>query len=106
MPPFLVQLLVENAVKYGVAPYEEGGDIALRLAVEDNALVVEVTNRGQIAPRPGTRSTGLGLANLRSRLALLFGPAASLTLADAGPDLVRARALVPARRATAATISS
>lgn len=106
VPPFLVQLLVENAVKYGVAPYEEGGDIALRLAVEDNALVVEVTNRGQIAPRPGTRSTGLGLANLRSRLALLFGPAASLTLTDAGPDLVRARALVPARRATAATISS
>ncbi|HLP07426.1 MAG TPA: histidine kinase, partial [Opitutaceae bacterium] len=44
VPPFLVQLLVENAVKYGVAPYEEGGDIALRLAVEDNALVVEVTN--------------------------------------------------------------
>lgn len=99
VPPFLVQILVENAVKYGVAPYEDGGDIALRIAVEPDALVVEVENRGQLGRQPAARSTGLGLANLRSRLALLFGSAATLTIANSDPEHVVARAVVPARRA-------
>jgi hypothetical protein len=95
VPPFLVQILAENAVKYGIAPYEDGGDIELRIATEADTLLVEITNRGQLGLRPGAESTGLGLANLRSRLALLFGPAATLTVENFGPDKVRARALVP-----------
>lgn len=105
VPPFLVQILVENAVKYGVAPYEEGGDIALRITVDSDTLVVEVVNRGQLGQQPAARSTGLGLANLRSRLALLFGPAATLAVANADANHVCARAVVPARRATNATPS-
>lgn len=103
VPPFLVQILVENAVKYGVAPYEDGGDITLRIAVAAGTLVVEVANRGQLGLQPAARSTGLGLANLRSRLALLFGPAATLSLVNADATHVLARAVVPARRAVPAT---
>lgn len=99
VPPFLVQILVENAVKYGVAPFEEGGDIELRIAIESDHLRVEVINRGQIGLPTHPTSTGLGLANVRSRLALLFGPAATLTVANSGPDHVSAQALVPARPA-------
>ena len=99
VPPFLVQILTENAVKYGVAPYEDGGDILLRIAVQSDSLVVEVRNRGVIGQQAPGKSTGLGLANLRSRLALLFGPAATLTVANDGPAQVLARAVVPAKRA-------
>ena len=99
VPPFLVQILTENAVKYGVAPYEDGGDILLRVAVQSDSLVVEVRNRGVIGQQAPGKSTGLGLANLRSRLALLFGPAATLTVANDGPAQVLARAVVPAKRA-------
>jgi LytS/YehU family sensor histidine kinase len=99
VPPFLVQILAENAVNYGVAPYEDGGDIQLRVAVDCDCLVVEVRNRGRLGQQPSGRSTGLGLANLRSRLALLFGPSATLTLANDGAAQVLARAVVPANRA-------
>lgn len=97
VPPFLVQILIENAVKYGVAPYEDGGDIALTIRVADERLLVEVTNRGQLGERRSPTSTGLGLTNLRSRLALLFGPAATLTVENAGPERVRAQVAVPRR---------
>jgi two-component system LytT family sensor kinase len=100
VPPFLVQILAENAVNYGVAPYEDGGDIQLHIAVRNDCLVVELRNRGQLGQKPSGKSTGLGLANLRSRLALLFGPAATLTVADDGPAQVLAHAVVPANRAT------
>jgi hypothetical protein len=99
VPPFLVQILAENAVNYGVAPYEDGGDIQLRVAVDCDCLAVEVRNRGRLGQQPSGRSTGLGLANLRSRLALLFGPSATLTLAHDGAAQVLARAVVPANRA-------
>ncbi|MEK0445223.1 MAG: hypothetical protein RLZZ399_544 [Verrucomicrobiota bacterium] len=98
VPPFLVQILAENAVHYGVAPYEDGGDIRLRITQQNGFLVVEVRNRGQLGQLPPGRSTGLGLTNLRSRLALLFGSAATLTLTNEGSSLVLARAVVPANR--------
>lgn len=98
VPPFLVQILAENAVHYGVAPYEDGGDIRVRVTLQNSSLVVEVHNRGQLGQLPPGRSTGLGLANLRSRLALLFGPAATLTLTNQGSAQVLARAVVPANR--------
>lgn len=95
VPPFLVQILVENAVKFGVAPYEAGGEISLRIAGERDALVIEVTNCGQLGQVVSPTSTGLGLTNLRSRLGLLFGPAASLSVQNVGPNAVCARAVIP-----------
>jgi|GEM_PF-491516 len=103
VPPFLVQILVENAVKYGVAPYEGGGDIELRIGFAGENLRVEVFNRGVIGRATGVPSTGIGLANIRARLALLFGASAILTLENSGPDRIRARALVPPHRLRPAT---
>ncbi len=93
-PPLALQTLVENTVNYGIARREEGGEIALGAEVTEGMLRVSVTNPGTLATT--SESTGLGLKNVRARLALLFGPAAILTLAQTGPDLVTAEIVLPA----------
>ena len=93
VPPFLVQTLVENAVKFGIATREAGGAISLEAAVREATLHLRISNPGTIDST--STSTGLGLKNARARLALLFGPGAALTLAQAAPDLVVAELRLP-----------
>ncbi|MCS6244964.1 MAG: histidine kinase [Opitutus sp.] len=93
VPPFLVQTLVENALKYGLAPREQGADITLEAFLRGDTLRIRVTNPGTLAPL--VAGTGLGLKNSRARLALLFGPDASLNLRQAGDDIVEAEAILP-----------
>jgi hypothetical protein len=84
VPPMLVQTLVENAIKHGIATLPEGGDLLLSSVVEDGALVLRIANPvGQASPPANGRdaAAGLGLANLRERLRILYGPAAKLDLA-------------------------
>ncbi|MGC4071921.1 MAG: histidine kinase [Nibricoccus sp.] len=93
VPPFLVQVLVENAVKHGIAPREEGGEVVIRAEVENGMLKVIVKNPGRITA--ASDSTGLGLKNIRTRLRHLFGPEAGVALKQADTDLVIAEATVP-----------
>jgi hypothetical protein len=99
VPPFLVQTLVENAVKFGIATREAGGAISLEAAVREATLHLRISNPGTIDST--STSTGLGLKNARARLALLFGPGAALTLAQAAPDLVVAELRLPSLAAPA-----
>ncbi|MBT2557146.1 histidine kinase [Hymenobacter sp. ISL-91] len=81
IPPMTVQLLVENAIKHGLAPRPEGGTIQLTAQLNDsNTLHLRVRNTGRFAPTSGHE--GVGLRNARERLALLFGPAAHLHLSN------------------------
>lgn len=66
IPPMSLQLLVENAIKHGIARTAGGGELAIRASRRADALVVEVANPGRL--RGGTEGTGVGLAFLRSRL--------------------------------------
>jgi LytS/YehU family sensor histidine kinase len=93
VPPFLVQTLVENAVKFGIATREAGGAITLDATVKDGFLHLRILNPGTIDG--ASVSTGLGLKNARSRIALLFGSAARLTLTQDAPDLVAAKLILP-----------
>jgi len=82
IPPMTLQLLVENAIKHGIAPRPEGGCVALTAQLAAGAqLHVAVRNTGHYHP-PATGHSGVGLRNARERLALLFGPTATLTLTD------------------------
>ncbi len=76
LPSLLLQPLVENAIKYAVTPQEEGADIALtaRLTGDRVQITVSDTGPGLIGrkPRPSL-STGVGLANIRERLAQAYG---------------------------------
>jgi hypothetical protein len=71
VPPLLVQPLVENAVKHGIAPHPGGGALRLEACLEGRALRVVVANTGR--PLDPAAPPGTGLANLRARLALLGG---------------------------------
>jgi len=93
VPPMLLQTLVENAVKYGIAPRREGGEIAITAHCDRSCLRIEVTNPGTLAAGGG--STGVGLRNAADRLKLLFGAQATLSLREDPPGNVVAEVVVP-----------
>lgn len=95
VPPFTLQILVENAVKYGVAPRENGGNIHLSIRVTSGLLEVLVINDGQLGTGTPSTSTRLGIRNLTNRIVLLHGPAASIHLRQASTDRVEASILLP-----------
>lgn len=87
VPPLAIQTLVENSVKYAVAPRREGGSIQVSAKVSDSRLMVLVSDDG-----PGFSEdaipAGHGLDNLRSRLATLFGEDASLSISNGDGTMV------------------
>lgn len=77
-PPMMLQTLIENAIKHGLEPKMEGGTIIVRAHVVVATLHVEVCDDGVgIDPHA---PEGVGLANIRERLALLYGAAAELVI--------------------------
>jgi hypothetical protein len=81
VPSMVVQTLVENAVKYGIAPLASGGDLTIRGDIDGGRLVLEVENTGRLAD-PGPDATRVGLANARERLRILYGDRAQLDLTE------------------------
>ncbi len=101
VPPMLLQTLVENAVKYGISPRREGGEIVIAASLAGAALHIRVSNPGDLgapasaaAARAGS-STGVGLRNASDRLKLLFGDRASLTLLSEPAGCVTADVYIP-----------
>ena len=97
MPPFLLQPLVENALHHGLEPKVEGGNIRVSARLEGAELVLEVLDDGMgpdaTRRRPGA---GMALANVRERLQVQYGDAATLTLKSADPGM-RATVRMPYR---------
>jgi signal transduction histidine kinase len=85
-PPMMIQTLVENAIKHGLEPKPEGGSLAVKAEIRHGKLVVTVSDTGlgftQASGDGLTSGTGVGLANIRERLAMLYGNKASLTITD------------------------
>jgi two-component system, LytTR family, sensor kinase len=81
VPPFLIQTLIENAIKFGIAPNEEGGYIEFNAHLRESNLWLEISNQGSLAPIK-TSSTGVGIMNTKERLRMLFNNEASLELVD------------------------
>jgi signal transduction histidine kinase len=78
VPSFLLQPIVENAVRHGVAPRVEGGHIAIGAAREPGALVLTVEDDGPGFGEDPFAAQGMGLAATRERLALRYGAAGSI----------------------------
>jgi signal transduction histidine kinase len=84
-PPMMLQTLVENAIKHGIEPKPEGGKVSVSARVQQGQLWVEVKDTGVGLP-PGdllegpTSGTGIGLRNIRERLAMLYPGKSRLTL--------------------------
>ena len=94
VPPMLVQTLVENGVKHGIANLPEGGEIRVTARASGGVLKIEVVNSGQMTE--AAASTRIGIGNTRERLRLLYGDAASLLVYNRDASSVIAQAVLPA----------
>ena len=99
VPPMLLQTLVENALKHGIARLPQGGEISIQVRVRDSQLELEVVNSGDLAEQP--TGEGIGLRNARARLQLLYGDRAKITLESITAGKVRALGTIPVTRAGA-----
>ena len=99
-PPMTLLTLVENAMRHGIDPTEEGGRIDVRVSVKDGRGRAEVSDTGMGITRgsEGVAGLGTGLDNLRERLQLAFGGDAHLRLSEIQPHGVRAEIDFPARK--------
>jgi LytS/YehU family sensor histidine kinase len=89
--------LVENAVRHGIDPGEEGGRIDVDVWLRDGRCCVRVTDTGVGLQATGS-GLGTGLSTLRERLQLAFGGDAQLRLTEVEPHGVSAELDFPARR--------
>jgi two-component system sensor histidine kinase AlgZ len=94
VPAMVLQTLVENAIKHGIAELKQGGTVRIEAQVVEDQLRLAVTN-----PRPrdaaSTQGAGLGLQNAAERLRLLFGARGSLRLDLSQPEIAIAEARMP-----------
>jgi hypothetical protein len=98
LPPMSVLTLVENAVRHGIDPSEEGGRIDIEVRRRADRCLVRVRDTG-VGFGTGGDGLGTGLETLRERLQLVFGEAARLRLDGVVPHGVEAELDLPAREA-------
>jgi len=94
-PPMMIQSLVENAIKHGLEPKPEGGTLTVKAEIVHGKLAVTVADTGLGFGKAATAGTGIGLNNIRERLALLYGRKATLTIAENPPGGTRVTITVP-----------
>jgi LytS/YehU family sensor histidine kinase len=103
VPEFLLQPLVENALRHGIAQRADAGAVEVSARRDDDTLVLSVTDNGP-GPHAGHRDgngNGLGLANMRERLTNLYGSRAQLELRAAPQGGTVATVTIPFRRMAA-----
>jgi signal transduction histidine kinase len=98
-PPMTLLTLVENAVRHGIDPGEEGGRIDVDVKLAGDRCLVRVSDTG-VGLRQTGRGAGTGLSTLRERLQLAFGGDAQLRLTEVEPHGVCAELDFPAEAAS------
>lgn len=99
VPPLILQPVVENALRHGLWPCTEGGELAIAARRNGAELELEVTDHG-VGLAPGfdaDRSSGVGLANVRGRLSRMYGADAGLEVSAGDARGVRVRLRIPYR---------
>lgn len=96
-PQMMIQSLVENAIKHGLEPKAEGGSLKVKAEIVHGKLAVTVADTGLGFGRAATAGTGVGLANIRERLSLLYGNKASVTIKENQPCGTAVTITVPYR---------
>ncbi len=88
VPPMILQPLVENAIKHGIAPAEEGGRIDINIMRQKYGVVFKVSNTGVgiSCTNPLTTANGVGLRNTNERLKKIFGYSSQLKIIPLGED--------------------
>lgn len=98
-PPMTLLTLVENAVRHGIDPSEEGGRIEVGVALRNGRCHARVVDTG-VGLQATRAAAGTGLATLRERLQLVFGGVADLRLSAVVPHGACAEVEFPAQAGT------
>jgi LytS/YehU family sensor histidine kinase len=83
LPPLVLQPLIENAVNHGIATLLDGGTVVIRARIEGGRLILAVENPFDPESR-SPRGQGLGIKNVRARLAAIHGSAAHVAVTSSG----------------------
>lgn len=95
VPPLMIQTLVENGIKHGVAKLKEGGEIIIKSAVKNDNLTIEIFNSGQIKNGSPLKSKGLGIKNTIKRLDLIYGENATFNMYNSKNNNVITELVIP-----------
>jgi two-component system, LytTR family, sensor kinase len=99
LPRFILQPLVENAIRHGLSGRHAAGSIDISAAVDGDALIVRVADNGVgLVAATSTTGRGIGLANVRDRLAIMYGDDDRLRLANNDAGGTVAELIIPVRR--------
>ncbi|MFC2125100.1 sensor histidine kinase [Bacteroidota bacterium] len=96
IPPLMLQTLVENGIKHGVANLKEGGKISISVKPHNSQLKIEVRNSGQLENGAADGlSTGYGIDNTKKRLDLIYGNTASFVILNEDDKTVLTEISIP-----------
>jgi len=106
VPTFVIQPIVENAIRYAIAPRRDGGQLEIAAHVVGETLRITIADDGPGfqagSDRDGRGGWGIGLANTRARLEQMFGDQHRFVVADRAGGGAAVEIEIPARRAAAA----
>ena len=99
IPPMMIQTLVENGIKHGIAKRTEGGEVQLKskMITTSNGpkLKIEIRNSGHFSEEQLKSSNGFGVSNTKHRLNLLFGDDAHFSIMNENGNTVLAEIEIP-----------
>ena len=93
VPPMMLQMLVENAIKHGISKSVKGGEVKIISQKTNSEFHLIVQNTGHFQTR--LNEEGFGLQSTEDRLNLIFGGAASFSIIEKEDSIVEARVIIP-----------
>lgn len=93
VPPMMLQMLVENAIKHGISKSLYGGEIKISSFESNGLFQIVVRNTGHLEEK--ISHEGFGLISTENRLNLLFGDAATFSISEIENSIVEARVIIP-----------
>lgn len=95
VPPLMIQTLVENGIKHGIAKLTAGGVIEMKTMVSNDRLIIQIRNSGHFVNGATRSEGGLGLENTRQRLKLIYGDTASFRILSENDTFVLTEVEIP-----------
>ena len=83
IPPMILQILIENAVKHGISQRREGGLVEIHILELNEQFLIQVKNTGSLNSKGSIEeSLGVGLENIKKRLSLIYNGQANFTMSE------------------------
>jgi two-component system LytT family sensor kinase len=95
IPPLMMQTLVENGIKHGIAKLTKGGVISIETKIVDANLLINIRNTGRYSPSKRRNEKGFGIENTKQRLKLIFERKASFSIKNEEDGQVLTAILIP-----------